>query len=97
MAQPTQENSPKTSDVEKTDLSGDHDKERLAQFEDPDEGLSEEERAKIVRLWSLSTSRVSSLTHIGSRPALEARLEIGSLVESTLSYFLLGSVSAPAS
>lgn len=50
MAQQAQENSPKTSDVEKTDLSGGQHKDRLAQFEDPDEGLSEEERAKIVRL-----------------------------------------------
>ncbi|BCS18891.1 uncharacterized protein APUU_11719A [Aspergillus puulaauensis] len=64
MAQPTQENSPKTSDVEKTDLSGDHHKERLAQFEDPDEGLSEEERAKIDRalLWKLDLRLVPWLS-----------------------------------
>lgn len=56
MAQPVQENSPKASDAE-TDLSGDRHKERLAQFEDPDEGLSEEETAKIVRPLSLYAGR----------------------------------------
>lgn len=57
MAQPMQENSPKASDAEETDLSGDRHKERLAQFEDPDEGLSEEETAKIVRPLSLYAGR----------------------------------------
>lgn len=46
---PTAEGSSKLSDVEKT--SGSHElprKNKLDLFEDPDEGLSEEEKAKIV-------------------------------------------------
>ncbi|KAI9368611.1 major facilitator superfamily domain-containing protein [Aspergillus egyptiacus] len=43
------------SDIEKVASSQDHHKSQLARFEDPDEGLSEEERAKIDRalLWKL--------------------------------------------
>lgn len=44
-----QENSSRTSDIEKATSLHDPQKSRLDQFPDPDEGLSEEERAKIVR------------------------------------------------
>ncbi|KAL4916059.1 major facilitator superfamily domain-containing protein [Aspergillus aurantiobrunneus] len=52
-----------TSDLEEAS-SPDHQKSRLAQFEDPDEGLSEEERARIDRalLWKLDLRLVPWLS-----------------------------------
>jgi hypothetical protein len=55
MSQPTDEKAsvdhvPRASDAEKGSMSHELDpKSKLALFEDPDEGLSPEERAKIVR------------------------------------------------
>ncbi|KAL2815642.1 major facilitator superfamily domain-containing protein [Aspergillus cavernicola] len=53
-----------TSDLEKVASSHNHHKSRLAQFEDPDEGLSEEERAEIDRalLWKLDLKLVPWLS-----------------------------------
>jgi hypothetical protein len=47
-AQSVHEDEPKLSDLEKVASSHDPHRSKLAQFEDPDEGLSDEERAKIV-------------------------------------------------
>ncbi|KAL4952173.1 putative MFS transporter [Aspergillus filifer] len=57
--------SPKTSDLEKIASAPDsHHQSKLAQFEDPDEGLSAEERAKIDRrlLWKLDLKLVPWLS-----------------------------------
>jgi hypothetical protein len=47
-AQSVHEDEPKLSDLEKVASSHDPHRSKLAEFEDPDEGLSDEERAKIV-------------------------------------------------
>ncbi|KAL3454640.1 major facilitator superfamily domain-containing protein [Aspergillus insuetus] len=62
--QSVHEDEPKLSDLEKVASSHGPHRSKLAQFEDPDEGLSDEERAKIDRalLWKLDLKLVPWLS-----------------------------------